>query len=452
MHEDEAGNLWILAYSPIFGLVKYDRHAQRFTKYPLGVAAVPVDNSSLLADGQNGLWMPSSQGLYYFDRRTERFAYRFQHEEANPNSLDSNVVLSLYLDRGGVLWVGTENAGLNILSFRQEQFARYVHRPSDPNSLSPGRVKAIRGDAGGVLWIGLLPCALNRINHTGQITHYVPNPGDENALCNGTGVSSIYNDPRGYLWVGCGGRGLDRFDRRTGVFKHYRHKDDDPASLISDDVYTVFGDRKGRIWVGQKGGIGRLDPATGQFTNYRPVPDNPASLANSVWLIYQDGSGALWLGTWGGELIGFNEEGKSFVRYRPDPRDPHSLNGAGITAIHEDRAGTLWVGAFDGLYKCDRKNGSFTRYTESEGLPSSGIRCIQEDGTGRLWLSTQRAYPGSTRRPKRSETTMSPMGCRAMTSAMAAIRHRMARCSLARVTASPGFTQRESGTIPTCLR
>lgn len=48
------------------------------------------------------------------------------------------------------------------------------------------------------------------------------------------------------------------------------------------------------------------------------------------------------------------------------------------------------VGGFDGLYRFNRQNGTFSRYTESRGLPSSTIRCIQEDALGRLWLSTQR--------------------------------------------------------------
>ena len=78
------------------------------------------------------------------------------------------------------------------------------------------------------------------------------------------------------------------------------------------------------------------------------------------------------------------------MSYAPDSRDPQRLNGGGINTILEDRAGTLWVGAFDGLYRHDRRSGAFTRYTESEGLPSSSIRCILEDRLGRLWLSTQK--------------------------------------------------------------
>ena len=131
-------------------------------------------NGMLVADGQNGLWVPSSQGLCYFDRRTERFTYRFQHEEANRDSLDSNAILSVYQDRGGVLWVGTENAGLNILNFRQEQFVRYTHRPGDPNSLSPGRVKAIYQDPDGVLWVGLFPRALDRLDRKTGTDHPLP--------------------------------------------------------------------------------------------------------------------------------------------------------------------------------------------------------------------------------------------------------------------------------------
>ena len=389
--EDEAGNLWLLANSPIIGLVKYDRQADRFTKYPLGARAVEVANSNLVIDGENGLWVPSSLGLNYFDRRTEHFTYRLQHDESNADSLDSNAILSIYQDRGGVLWVGTENAGLNLLNLRQEQFVRYMHRPAAPNSVAPGRVKAIYQDLNGILLVGYFPRALDRLDRrTGQITHYVPHSGDENTLSKGSQVDSIYKDAAGYLWAAGPDSGLDRFDERTGRFKHYRHKPDDPHSLISDKVYKVYGDLNGHIWVSHWYGISRFDPATDGFTNYQPVPSNPDSLANRVWIIYQDRSGALWLGTWGGELIRFDDKAKTFVRYTPDSHDAHRLNGGGITTIYEDRAGTLWVGAFDGLYRHNRQSGAFTRYTETQGLPSSAIRCILEDGVGRLWLSTQK--------------------------------------------------------------
>ena len=385
----------MIASSPIVALVKYDRQADRDKKFPLAARAAGVFastttggsvNSNLAPDGQNGLWVPSSDGLYHFDRRTERFTYRFQHDETDQDSLDSNAIMSVYQDKGGVLWVGTENAGLNLLNFQQEQFEFYGHRPGDPNSLSPGRVKAIYQDPDGLLWVGLFPRAIDRIDRTtGKITQ-----DGESALGHGTNVDSIYRDAAGYLWVGGGGSGIVRFDERTGRLKHYRHNADNPNSLISDNVYAIYGDRNNRIWVGQEGGVSRFDPATDGFANYRPVPDDPASFANTVWIIYQDRSGTLWFGTWGGVLSRFDDKANTFVNYVPDSHDPHKLNGGGINAIHEDRTGTLWLGTFDGLYRFNPWNETFTRYTESQGLPSSTIRCILEDGVGRIWLSTQK--------------------------------------------------------------
>jgi PAS domain S-box-containing protein len=390
LYEDNDGNFWMLAYSPIVGLVKYNRQAERLTEYPLGAGASGVADSKLLDDGANGFWVPSSLGLYYFDRHTERLTRLLHHDETIPSSLNDNRVVIVYQDRGGVLWVGTENGGLNTLNAQQEQFGLYQHRPGDPNSLSPGKVTAIYQDSRGILWVGFSPRALDRFDRkTGEITHYGARPEYKNALGEGSIVNSIYRDARGYLWLGGCCSGLDRFDEHTGQFKHYRPNPSHPNSLISDIIRSIYGDRSGHLWLGQAGGLTRLDPATEQFTNYRSDPSNPSTFGNTARAIYQDRSGTLWLGI-EGTLSRFDDKTKTFVTYTPDSRDPHRLQGGVIIAIHEDRAGTLWLGAWDGLYRYNRQNGTFTRYTETQGLPSSVIQGILEDEVGRLWLSTKR--------------------------------------------------------------
>ncbi|MEO8592661.1 MAG: two-component regulator propeller domain-containing protein [Candidatus Solibacter sp.] len=390
VYEDDDGNLWMLAWSPVVGLVKYDRHAERLTKYPIGAGAVGVASSNFLADGQNGFWVSSSQGLYYFDRRTERFTDRFQHNDTSSSSLADNTVVAIYQDKGGVVWLGTGN-GLNLVSLRQQQFRHYRHLPFASKSLSPGKVTAIYEEPNDVLWVGFLPRALDRVNRkTGEVNHYAPDPKNKDALSTGMNVAGIYKDARGYLWLGGWGAGLDRFDERTGQFKHYRYNPDNLNSLISDGVYNIYGNRGGYIWVGQLYGLSRLDPAADQFTSYRPDPRKPSWNGSSVSAIYQDRSGTLWLGTTGGALILVNDKLETLVDHPPDPRDPHKLNGGAITAILEDRAGTLWVGSWDGLYQYNRQTGIFTRYTERQGLPSSVILGILEDKEGRLWLSTKK--------------------------------------------------------------
>lgn len=401
VYEDDAENLWMVTWSPIVGLVKYDPRADRLTNYPFETGAVGVASANLLADGQNGFWAPSSQGLYYFDRRKERFTFRFQHDETNANSLDDNTVVAVYRDRAGLLWAGTAG-GLNLLNLRQRQFGYFRHSSDERNSLSPGRVTAIYEEPNHVLWIGFLPRALDRLDrNTGQITHYIPNAKSRTALGNGMNVAGIYKDARGYVWLGGWGAGLDRLDERTGQFRHYRHNTQDRNSLISDGIYTIYKDRSDRIWVGELYGLSRFDPSTEQLTNYQPDPKNRSWNRSSVSSIYQDRSGALWLGTTGGALIRADEKTGDLVSDPLQSQDTHLLNGGSITAIHEDRAGTLWVAAWDGLYRWNRQERTFKRYTENEGLPSAAIQGILEDKAGKLWLSTKK---GISRFDVRAET------------------------------------------------
>jgi len=391
LHEDRAGNLWMLAYSPVAQLVKYDRQAERFTAYPLGKGAVGVPLSNIVEDGQNGLWVASSQGLYHFDLQTEQFEYRFQHDGTNPDSLDDNSVSSIYRDRAGLLWIGTETGGLNILDSRQEQFRSYRNHPGNPGSLSPGLVTAMHQDRNGILWAGFTPLGLDRLDrNTGQVTHYRPGSGNKNALGKGSNLIGIYRDSQGYLWLGGWGI-LDRLDERSGQFTHYQHKPGDPNSLLSEEILWVYEDRSARLWVGQVGGLSRYDPTTKKFINYQNHPADPASLGSGgVNAIYQERSGTLWFGTWTGTLSRFDDKSNTFVNLRADSRDLHKLSGARIHAIHEDQAGRLWLGANDGLYRYNRENETFAHYTEKQGLPGSIIRCILDDRSGMLWLGTNK--------------------------------------------------------------
>ena len=392
VHEDSHGDFWLLASSPVVGLVKYNRQTKRFTEYPLGAGATLLDSSTFLADGPDGFWVASSLGLSYFDRRTERFARLYQHSRTEPDSLSDNSVTTIYRDRSGLLWVGTANGGVNILDLRQRQFSHYTHRPEapeEPDSLSPGKVSAIHEDSNGVLWVGSFPRALDRLDRkSGRIAHYLPGA---DGLSKGNEVNSILKDARGYLWVGGEGAGLDRFDERTGRFKHYGHDPGDPGSLMNNQVICIYEDRLGGLWVGQFGGVSHFDPATERFTNYRFGPSaSDEDLPFSVSAIHRDRSGTLWLGTWGGILSRFDDKTKTFMHYTTSLTDPHKLQGGSIGAIHEDRAGALWLASGMGLYRFNRQTEVVTRYTIADGLPSNDVMGILEDADGRLWVSSKK--------------------------------------------------------------
>ena len=60
--------------------------------------------------------------------------------------------------------------------------------------------------------------------------------------------------------------------------------------------------------------------------------------------IYEDQSGVLWVGTWGG-LDKFDRETGQFVHYQNDANDPSSLSHNYVATIYEDQSGVLWIGS-----------------------------------------------------------------------------------------------------------
>jgi two-component system sensor histidine kinase ChiS len=62
-------------------------------------------------------------------------------------------------------------------------------------------------------------------------------------------------------------------------------------------------------------------------THYLHDPQNPNSLShNEVQSIYEDSSGILWIGTYGGGLNQFHREQNQFTAYQNNPNNPNSLS------------------------------------------------------------------------------------------------------------------------------
>ncbi|MDH3745980.1 MAG: PAS domain-containing protein, partial [Acidobacteriota bacterium] len=83
-----------------------------------------------------------------------------------------------------------------------------------------------------------------------------------------------------------------------------------------------------------------------------------------------------------------------FTTYRHDPESRNSLSGDTTWVLAEDASGDLWIGTKGaGLNRWrleDRKASRpvFQRYTRKDGLRSSTIYGIQVDGAGHLWVSS----------------------------------------------------------------
>ena len=310
------------------------------------------------------------------------------------HGLSDNHVWSILQDRQGFMWFGTDLGGLN--RYDGHEVKVYSHDDRDPRSLAHNFVWVLYEDRAGTLWVGTNGGGLDRYDReTDTFDHYRHDPTNPRALPHDN-VKSLFEDAAGDFWVGTDG-GLARMDRRAGTFSVFRHDPADPASLRGDRIFSILQDRhSGHLWLGaMHSGATVFDPRTGRvITHYRHDMDDPRSLtANSVRLIAQDRRGDLWLCTREG-LNHFDRAREAFVRFRPDPGDPHGLADSVVTSAHEDHAGRFWVTTVNGgLQLMDRDTGRFVTYRHDPGnaasLGDDIIRTLYEDRTGAIWIGTQ---------------------------------------------------------------
>jgi PAS domain S-box-containing protein len=402
IYEDQSGTLWIGTHD---GLNVFDRDQQRFIRYkndPTDPYSL-CDNSvrTIYEDSEDVLWIGTGGGLAKFNRETRQF-FAYHHDPSDPRSLSNDRVIAISEDQMGRLWFGTEGGGLNLFHRKTERFTHYKADTNDPNGLHSNYISSVYEDRSGVLWIGSYGGGLLKTHRkTAQFLHYRHDPYNPNSLSHDA-VSSIYKDQVGTLWIGTYGGGLNKIDWKwkTGITKHYRHDPKNPQSLSHNTIWAIYEDHSGVLWIGTEGGgLNKFDPRSGQgeteqFVYYRHDPSNPSSLSHdAVSAIYEDLSGALWIGTLGGGLNKFDRETEQFTHYEPDPADLYSLSEYAVLSLYEDRSGTLWIGTFGGgLNKFDRKTEQFTHYRNEpnvrESLSNNMVWSIYEDQSGILWIGT----------------------------------------------------------------
>ncbi len=385
--EDRFGLLWLIHFDG--RLDRLDPETGSFTRYrhdPDDLASLSDDAVSFLAnDRARNLWIGTAEGVDRFDYEMERFVH-YRHNPSDPQSLSGNEVTRFLEDRAGVIWIGTSGNGLNLYDPTGSKFAHFrLEAAADPEDNNV--VNALFEDGSGTLWIAT-DAGLNQFSReTGESIFYQHDPLDADSLAPGW-VMSLFEDGEKRLWIGTQS-GLDTLDRATGRFTHYLQAEPGEAELAIGAVSSIIQGDDGELWLGRhRYGLCRFDPDAGKCTRYAFSPDDPLNTEDMVRHVFKDREGLLWLSTQGG-LLKFDPQTEAFTPYAPEADNPASLSHILVNWSYEDRSGALWVGTGGGgLNRLDRTSGTFTRYTEQNGLPSNILVGILEDTQGNLWLST----------------------------------------------------------------
>lgn len=176
-------------------------------------------------------------------------------------------------------------------------------------------------------------------------------------------INSIIQDYQGFMWIATAD-GLDRYDGYS--FKIFRNIPQQPGSLSDNSVFAVYEDKSGTLWIGTLlGNLNKYDRKKERFTKYSfgsdsgytsllmsAIPEYPLTFSRfndrTITSISGDRKGRLWIGTWGQGIFSFDTGTGKIKHFTHDPRDPHSISSNRIVTLMEDKNGILWAGTFGG--------------------------------------------------------------------------------------------------------
>lgn len=182
------------------------------------------------------LWIACREGLGRYNMLTKESKF-FQHSIDDPNTLPSNVCRSLTIDSKGNYWISTEKGlcKMTVAEVDGEEeftFKTYRNNPSDPNSISVDVVLSVWEEKNGGIWIGTYGGGLNHLDPvTKKFTAY----NERDGLSNNS-VYGVMGGEQGTLWLTTN-LGVSRLEIATKTFTTYLLSDGLQSNEFNTGAY-----------------------------------------------------------------------------------------------------------------------------------------------------------------------------------------------------------------------
>jgi len=334
--------------------------------------------------------------------------------------LTSHTVTALLQDHTGFIWIATQDGVHQYDGYRYRQFH---HTPNDAGSLPESFITALAEDAQGLLWVGgathglaAVDPAAGRVVARSEIGAGQPNPRDA--------IGALLFDPPHGLWIGTNA-GVELMDKdgkqRREVFRF-------AAGNEPTRIFQLVRASDGAVWAASSTGLLHLDPTATQTVAahdlpaaFSVLPTSDGSLyagardglyridiehgkAQRVWpeggvdaapvrALAQDGSGRLWLSTFGAGVVVYDPSTRMAKQLHREHNIPGSLPDDYVSQLLLDRSGLLWLGTqISGVAIANPQGAQFRLVVDGaaeRNQMANMVRALAEDGNGRLWIGTE---------------------------------------------------------------
>lgn len=428
LYEDSQQILWVGTEEGIYIYNSELEQFSRFMKTTVDGTIVDSHINAIREDKERNIWFLSlTQGVFFYNREKD-ILHNYRHHPDDPNSLSTDMNLTLYIDKQDVVWVAPQrkNGTLNRYDREQDKFVQ-LQLFSENMDMSDIGVYAMIEDADNNFWIGtwenglckldrntgklqsfLAPGTISGISHIHEITEYQPDIlliGSDDGLTifntdtyeaelmtaselksstlSDKFIYPVYKDREGGLWVGTYYGGVNYSPPLKGNIAGYSHSK--YRNSVGGNIVSCFAeDTYGNIWIGaDDGGLSRFDPKSKTFMNYMPERNrNSLSYHNIHALCFDDDK--LWIGTYSGGLNQLDLKTGRFKYYTSSSSDPTSLYGSSVYSVYKDNDGDLWFGTMEGICLYNREKDNFIRMKEIK----TTIIDITSDTDDNVWFAT----------------------------------------------------------------
>lgn len=309
---------------------------------------IPVAATCATTDHRGRIWFGGRNGLIRMNGQMNGFE-RFRQVPEDNNSLVSNNIYCLCTDHRGNVWAGTDK-GLSVYPATNNAINGF----GTENGLSSKSVTALMQDKDGLLWIGTeengvdtlnlntLSCgnlkyellngnlSLNtREREKETLRQYALHKAPKDGSLNENKVSALYQDSAGTIYIGLWSHvGFNTYDKTSGTFKRHCLWSV-PAGYVfplllegnlwGANWYTGFlEDSRAQMWCTTWEGVGLnlFDREKGEFTGKHFIPgDVPRMPRGTICSHFNDfENGRIYMA--GGKWYGyFDLQTRDFHRY-----------------------------------------------------------------------------------------------------------------------------------------
>ena len=279
--------------------------------------------------------------------------------------------ITSFLYDKGIWWIGTQFGGLNYTPLVGEKFSYYDWKDfysTDYNIRSFCQLKSgnkLIGTRTGLFYIS---------EKENRIKKFISE--DESSPLRSDIILCIKELSNNSILISTYGGGVYLFDENSLTLKDFSKEE----PLLYGCFFQFAEDQEGNLWFASTDGVYRCS-MQGKLLKKYDV-SNSGLTNNTVFYVYPDSIGRLWIGTYSGLFLMDIETGKIRSDCFSSPIQ------STVKYIMEDSKNNIWICSENGLYKINQDLTINKHYTKGDILPDNIVLSILEDKQGNFWITT----------------------------------------------------------------